>query len=163
MGRPGLDRVRRAHAVRSLPDLLKRPGFVQGPRPLTQPAVEGEFHPPRGPLGDFSSVDWAAVIDSTWGPAVLSIPQMSSLFEAFWDEADRRFACFQDLEVDWNALHDRYAGEIGAGVSRGRFTAIMNHLSIALRESHTSAYDNLFEPVDSSAPRSAASGRGEVM
>jgi hypothetical protein len=45
--------------------------------------------------------------------------------------------------VDWAALRLRYRPEVAAGVSRGRFAAIMNHLALALRESHTQANDVL--------------------
>lgn len=111
------------------------------PRRPPPPSIVGLESAAGYGLADFRTVDWAARIDSTWGASVLSVAEMLSLFDAFWGEADRRFACFQGLEVDWGALRSRYTAEIADGVSRGRFTAIMNHLSAALQESHTMALD----------------------
>jgi hypothetical protein len=66
---------------------------------------------------------------------------MLNLFNTFWSKIDQRFACFQGIDVDWAALRASGVAEISAGVSRGRFAAIMNHLALALRESHTSIVD----------------------
>ena len=63
------------------------------------------------------------------------------MFDEFWTAIDERFASFQGLDLDWAAVRDRYRPEIAAGVSRGRFAAIMSHLALALRESHTVASD----------------------
>ena len=63
--------------------------------------------------------------------------QRLTLFNDFWDTIDESFACFQDLDVDWLAVKNTYLAEIFSGVSKGRFSAIMNQLSLALRESHT--------------------------
>ena len=41
---------------------------------------------------------------------------------------DQRFACFQNLDVDWNALKAKYRPEIANGVSRGRFAAILGQI-----------------------------------
>jgi Peptidase family S41/Tricorn protease C1 domain len=84
--------------------------------------------------------DWAAAIDARWGPG-LPTERKLEIFDAFWTTIDERFAAFQDLDVDWAALRDRYRPEIAAGVSRGRFAAIMSHLALALREFHTIAND----------------------
>jgi len=88
-----------------------------------------------------SPADWQDAIDSFWGPG-LPTERKLEIFDQFWRKVDRRFATFQGIEdVDWGALRDRYRPEVAAGVSRGRFAAIMNHLSLALRESHTQAMD----------------------
>ena|GEM_PF-2687776 len=86
--------------------------------------------------------DWPQAIDSIWGSGQPTETKLA-IFDKFWKTVDERFACFQGLDVDWTALRDRYRPEIAAGVSRGRFAAIMNHLSLALRESHTGAFDTL--------------------
>src|SRR5262245_25032868 len=88
-----------------------------------------------------AATDWAQRIDQTWGPSPWTIPQMLSLFDTFWGRIDASFACFQGLDVDWAALGTAARAEIEAGVSRGRFAAIMNHLALALRESHTEIND----------------------
>lgn len=90
--------------------------------------------------GHYSEKDWAAAIDAQWGSGE-STTEKLRIFDLFWDTIDRSFACFNGVDVDWDALYDRYRPEIGAGVSRGRFAAIMNHLSMALQESHTRIVD----------------------
>jgi hypothetical protein len=87
------------------------------------------------------ATDWPTRIDEAWGPSPWAESQMLGAFDHFWTNVDLHFACFQGIEVDWQALRDRYRPEIQAGVSRGRFAAIMNHLSLALRESHTNVRD----------------------
>ena len=86
--------------------------------------------------------DWAALIDSTWGPSDLSKTERVQLFQNFWTTIDEEFACFQDLAVDWDALYAQYYPEVaGDTISKGRLNAIMNHMSIALQEAHTKAVD----------------------
>ncbi len=91
--------------------------------------------------GHYSRDDWAVAIDSTWG-AGLSTAAKISVFTAIWDKIDQRFACFQGLEVDWDSVYQSTMNEILAGVSRGRFCALLNYAVLALSESHTSASDN---------------------
>src|SRR5262245_14985847 len=88
-----------------------------------------------------AATDWAQRIDQTWGPSPWSIPQMLQLLDIFWLGIAQSFACFQGIDVDWAALRASARAEIEAGVSRGRFAAIMNHLALALRESHTTITD----------------------
>jgi hypothetical protein len=90
-----------------------------------------------------TATDWAAVIDATWGPSNLSAIQRWNIYNDFWNTVDQDFACFQDLVVDWDAIHARYVDEIlSADISKGRFHAIMNQLALALRESHTFITDD---------------------
>ena len=113
--------------------------------------------------GDFSSKDWAAVIDAYWGAGEPTAEKLR-LFDLFWDAVDRRFACFNGVSVDWDALRERYRPEIEAGVSCGRFAAIMNHLSMALMESHTkvSNYTVSSTYLRSGVPIARVGGWGEV-
>ncbi len=92
--------------------------------------------------GHYSKSDWAAAIDSTWGEG-LTVETKLEIFNLFWNKIDWYFACFQDLTVDWESLGRIYHNEIADTVSRGRFAAIMNHLAMALKESHTNCEDNL--------------------
>jgi hypothetical protein len=87
-----------------------------------------------------SAEERRAAIDDLWGPG-LPTSQKLALFDRFWDDIDRRFAAFQGLDIDWDALRDKYRDEIAGGVSAGRFAGIMSAVSIALRESHTMALD----------------------
>jgi len=84
--------------------------------------------------------EWRAAIDAAWGPGLPTARKLE-IFDAFWNTIDQRFAAFQGIDVDWTALRERYRPEIAAGVSRGRFAAIMGQLSLALRDSHTMAID----------------------
>lgn len=93
--------------------------------------------------GVMTPAQFDAAIDATWGPGLPTTRKLE-IFDQFWATVDREFATFQGIEdVDWSALRDQYRPEIAAGVSRGRFAAIMNHLSVVLRESHTQALDGL--------------------
>jgi len=92
------------------------------------------------PLSLTSPQDRRQAIDAYWGPG-LSTADKLTLFDQFWQYADAKYAAFQGVNVDWAALRYQYRREIAAGVSRGRFAGIMNHLSVALRDSHTQAFD----------------------
>jgi hypothetical protein len=92
--------------------------------------------------GHYSVTDWRHAIDSVWG-AGLSTAEKLQLFDNFWNRIDSAFACFHDNPVNWDSLKQLYRPEVAAGVSRGRFAAIMGCLSIALKEGHTKAFDNV--------------------
>jgi len=110
--------------------------------------VQAQFAPKTYPMPVLShrlslknsQGDWAALIDETWGNGQRRKAKLWT-FDRFWSTIDRSFACFQDIEVDWDALRAQYRPEIEEGVSRGRFAAIMNRLSLALMEAHTKAID----------------------
>jgi hypothetical protein len=96
--------------------------------------------------GHYSKDDWAAVIDSTWGPG-LTVEEKLTIFDAFTVKIDEDFACFQNLECDqtvinWDSLVIAYRQEVEDTVSRGRFAAIMHQLCLALKEAHTYADDD---------------------
>jgi hypothetical protein len=92
-------------------------------------------------LGPLATRDWRSTIDSYWGPGIKTKKKLK-IFRKFWNEIDQKFACFHDLDIDWQALRAAYESEIKAGVSAGRFAAIMNHLSRRLKDAHTIAADN---------------------
>jgi C-terminal processing protease CtpA/Prc len=81
-------------------------------------------------------------VDAYWGSG-LPTEEKLRIFDTYWEYADRKYAAFQNLVVDWPAVRARYRGEVAAGVSRGRFAAIMNQLSLVLKDSHTQALDLL--------------------
>ncbi len=90
--------------------------------------------------GHYSKTDWAAVIDSTWGQG-LPVNEKLQIFDTFWNTIDQEFSCFQGIEDNWDSLRTMYRNEILDTVSRGRFAAIMNYLSLDLKESHTYCVD----------------------
>jgi len=96
--------------------------------------IQPDYIPKKS--GHYTKVDWAAIIDATWG-AGLPTAQKLAIFDNAWNEVNSRYAAFQNLDVDWDSLKNVYRPEIENGVSRGRFAAIMNHLAFALKEAHT--------------------------
>jgi len=128
-----------AHNAGASPPIDGSPPFDADPLAPSKRIVVDDSNRPghliRG--GSATSTDWSLLIDQKWGPSPYTTAEMLALFDAFWDAMDQAFACYQGLDVDWPALRAQYRAEVESGVSRGRFTAIMNHLGLALRESHT--------------------------
>ena len=87
-----------------------------------------------------ADLTWQQRVDEFWGPGA-STAEKLAFFDTFWHTIDENFACFQDLDVDWRALRNLYRPEVAAGVSKGRFAAIMSRLSLALMDAHTVALD----------------------
>ena len=117
-----------------------------GPQLHARVAAEAkaERRAPRSgrPIGSMSPAERRAAVDAYWGEGP-STAEKLQIFDKFWQYADAKFAGFQNLEVDWGALRALYRPEVAAGVSRGRFAAILNHLALALRDSHTIPLDLL--------------------
>ena len=108
---------------------------------ITTPPAEFKYIPKKP--GHYTAEDWRTVIDSTWGPG-LPTNQKLAIFDEAWNTLNAKYAAFQNLNVNWTALRDLYRPEIADTVnpvSRGRFAAIMNHLSLALHELHTGIID----------------------
>ena len=91
--------------------------------------------------GHYSKNNWKDAIDATWGSGpVDSIKAV--WFDSIWNTIDDRYACFQDLDVDWDSIRNLYLAEINDSVvSKGRFAAMMNHATRALKEGHTEFRD----------------------
>lgn len=120
------------------PEQRRQPSVTRGPAVETGFDRETRLGRSRPKTAD----DWARLVDEYWGDGA-STAEKLAFFDTFWATIDQRFACFQDLDVDWRGLRDRYRPEVVAGVSRGRFAAIMSRLSLALREAHTVALDRV--------------------
>ena len=90
--------------------------------------------------GHSTAKDWQTVIDTTWGEGLPTETKLQ-LFNDAWNTINAKYACFQNLDIDLDALKDLYLPEIEAGVSRGRFAAIMNYMGLALQETHTFILD----------------------
>ena len=103
-----------------------------------QPHADFNYIPKRP--GHYSADEWRTVIDATWGQG-LSTAQKLAIFDNAWNNINTRFGAFMNLEVNIDSLRSVYRPEIAAGVSRGRFAAIMNHFSFALKDSHTEIMD----------------------
>jgi len=95
---------------------------------------------------------WMQLVDETWGEGMGNAEKLM-FFDTFWHTIDREFACFQDLDVNWEAVRAEFRPEVVAGgVSKGRFAAIMSRLSLALMEAHTAAYDRVVQWRTTPAP-----------
>jgi len=94
------------------------------------------------PIGAMTPPERRAAVDALWGPGLPTAEKLA-IFDKFWNAVDTQFAAFQGIEDNWTALRERYRPEVAAGVSRGRFAAIINRMSLALREAHTMPQDLL--------------------
>jgi len=81
--------------------------------------------------------DWQAMIDAVWGPGRTAAEQ-TSIFQNFITTMDHEYALFRNRDVDLVGLAEPYLSEIQAGVSKGRFQAIMSKMCVALQNGHTS-------------------------
>ena len=88
----------------------------------------------------FTPADWAPIIDATWGEGLPTADKLA-LFDTWWNEIDQRYGAFHNSEVDIDTLRDHYRPQIEAGISKGRFSGIMNHFTYRLEELHTYLYD----------------------
>jgi hypothetical protein len=91
--------------------------------------------------GHYAVPDWKYLIDSLWGPG-LPTSEKLSIFDNFWGTVDQQWGGFPNSTVNWDSLRTRFRGEVQAGVSRGRFYAIMSRMGFALQEIHTFVRDN---------------------
>lgn len=104
--------------------------------------------------GHYTCEQWRLIIDTLWGPGI-STSNKLIVFDRIWSTIDTMFACFHNHPVNWDSLKSVYRPEIAMGVSRGRFAAIMNHLTLMLKESHTMASDGFvsnFTELDKGVP-----------
>jgi len=93
-----------------------------------------ESHPPA--IGKHTVEEWREIVDDYWGPGVETSEKIR-IFDTAWENLDRNYGAYMNLDVDMQALRRQYRREIRGGVSRGRFVAIMNHLSLAMKDAHT--------------------------
>lgn len=91
--------------------------------------------------GHYSTNDWKDAIDVTWGSGPVDSIK-AERFDFFWNTIDDEYACFQDLDINWDSIRNLYLSEINDSVvSKGRFAAMMNHATRALKEGHTEFRD----------------------
>jgi len=128
--------------------------YLFSPQSLYHPA-----HIHKRP-GHYSLKDWRLAIDSCWGPGLPTNVKLQ-IFDQFWGTLDSNYACFNNITVNWDSLRQVYRDEISRSVSRGRFSAIMNYLAMALQDIHTVAIDtlvSLYTSPDPGVPLLAISG-----
>jgi hypothetical protein len=109
-------------------------------RPAERDVIALPAQPTSKAGASLTGKDWRTSIDAAWGAGAssgTSSDEQQKTFQAAWQQLDQQFACFNNFPLNWDSLKTSYQREIAAGVSRGRFAAMMNHLALALRESHT--------------------------
>ena len=95
-----------------------------------------QFRIPGKKVSQFTAEDWGAWIDTTWGTGQGSAVQLQ-IFDSFWNMIDQRWAGFPNLPLNWDSVRALYRPQIGSGLSRGRFGALMSRLWLSLQEYHT--------------------------
>jgi hypothetical protein len=98
------------------------------------------FRIPGKKASEYTAEDWGTVIDSTWGPGQSAAEQLN-VFDTFWNLVDQRWAGFPNLGLNWDSMRTVYRPQIGSGLSRGRFAALMDRMWLPLLENHTWIYD----------------------
>lgn len=86
--------------------------------------------------GQRGLTDWQTMIDEVWGPG-RTAAQQTQIFQDFIQTLDYEYALFRNRDVDIAGLADKYLAEVQAGVSKGRFAAIMKRLCRAVQNGHT--------------------------
>ncbi|MGD9253085.1 MAG: S41 family peptidase, partial [Holophagae bacterium] len=101
-------------------------------------AVAASDAPPaaRILIGNKTIEQVRAAVDAYWGPGAEASEQVA-VFDRAWDELDREYGAYMNLDVDMRALRRRYRQEVRQGVSKGRLAAVLNHLSLAMKDAHT--------------------------
>ena len=117
------------------PNSLDRKSEAAALRTAGSAALPSWYKSPKRP-GHYTAHDWRHLIDSLWGPGLPTSTKLD-IFDSFWGRVDREYAGFPNLNVNWDSIRTKYRPEVQAGVSRGRFAAIMGQLSLALQECHT--------------------------
>jgi hypothetical protein len=92
-----------------------------------------------------SKADWQYIIDTTWGPG-LPLAQKQQIFNSYVSKLEEKFDGFESLgftPATWDTFKTHYFFKIDSSTSRGKFSAIMSHLTLALRDLHTYAFDDV--------------------
>jgi len=118
-------------SAQSAPPLSADPAARQIIRPAAPSTIS-----PQTRIGKRTVEEWREEVDVYWGAGAETSEKLR-IFDLAWNELDREYGAYMNLDVDMQALRNRYRQEISEGVSKGRFAAIMNHLSLAMNDAHT--------------------------
>jgi hypothetical protein len=141
------------------------PLYAQSPPPSTPPSTPPPFIARLRTTLDATNTAWGAglatadklrIFDSVWAQVSrdfacfranvninTSANASTSVLSAGMSTNFIAFIAATQPVVNWDSLRTVLRSRIQAGVSRGRFAGIMNHLMLALRESHSIATDNV--------------------
>jgi hypothetical protein len=133
------------------PEKLSNRGFGSSlpAQPISDSAPRYRIPGKRASL--YTAEDWGKVIDSTWGPGQTAAQQLN-VFDTFWGLVNQRWSGFPNLTLNWDSMRTVYRPQIGSGLSRGRFYALMSRLWLALLEHHTWIYDKKVESIFGTTP-----------
>lgn len=92
---------------------------------------------------EYSREDWQVLIDEYWG-AGIPTAQKLAIFDDYWKRIDEGYSGFPNSDVDWDSIRSKYRPEIEAGVSRGRFHAIIGKMVLDLQELHADILNDTF-------------------
>lgn len=67
-----------------------------------------------------------------FGPKTSLPDQQTKTFEALWKHLEDNYIYFKTANVDWKALHEKYLGEIKAGLTADEFDKLMKDLGAEL-------------------------------
>ncbi|MFC2088186.1 S41 family peptidase [Calditrichota bacterium] len=90
--------------------------------------------------GHYSAADWRSAIDSTWGQGMSNNDKLL-LYDYCCDLIDNEYPSFFHIDDKWDSLYWNYRDSVIAGVSRGRFTAILNRMFSSLTDLHSACTD----------------------
>jgi len=129
-----------------LPDKLPRRAIT--PSLSGQPLINRAtpFRIAGKKASQYTAEDWGKVIDSTWGAGQSAADQLN-VFDTFWNSVDQQWAGFPNLPLNWDSLRTVYRPQIGSGLSRGRFYALMSGMWLVLLEHHTYIRDVALESI----------------
>ena len=141
-----------AQEKRPVPDMTPKRVDLSSLTSSTEPEGPTRYAIPGKRASQYTKEDWGKIVDSTWGPGQ-SVTDQLQVFDQFWDLVDKKWAGFPNLPLSWDSLRNVYRPQIGAGLSRGRFYALMSRLWMGLQELHTCITDDKVESVFNDAGR----------
>jgi len=74
-------------------------------------------------VGKYTVEEWREEIDRHWGAGAETSEKLR-IFDLAWNELDREYGAYMNLDVDMQALRTKYRQEISGGVSKGRFAIV---------------------------------------
>lgn len=85
---------------------------------------------------DTGLFDFVSRVDTYWGDAPDETTRLA-IFDDMWGQLAREYACFDTLEIDWDAVRDKYRPQIKSSQSYGRFYQLLSEMIGLLHDSHT--------------------------
>jgi len=71
-------------------------------------------------------------ITGDYGSALTSREHQTQSFEVLWKDLQENYIYFDNAEVDWESLHNKYTSRIDAGLTNDEFTSLLHELEADL-------------------------------